>query len=194
MPTFTGGQNQKKKKTESEGRFFYLKFPGGYYVDPHALRADINSLFKKDGLDIIVNVINPTTRKFSFVTDGKHHILFEGPAAALLGLKSGEWFKFQQPIAPYSADPRAGFYHMYCYSDVVSPQLVGDVYAPLLRTVDVQGTYGDIVTQYFNPAYYLPVAKHHIENIEIQLKTDQNKLIDFNYGKTIVTLHFRPRT
>ncbi|GLD70777.1 uncharacterized protein AKAME5_002209500, partial [Lates japonicus] len=71
---------------------------------------------------------------------GQTHVLFSGPAAYLMGLKSGEWFKFDQKMAPYPADLRAGFYHMYCYCDVVSQQLVGDVYAPLLRTIDIQGT------------------------------------------------------
>ncbi|GLD56448.1 uncharacterized protein AKAME5_000879600, partial [Lates japonicus] len=37
-----------------------------------------------------------------------------------MGLKPGEWFKFDQKMAPYPADLRAGFYHMYCYYDVCS--------------------------------------------------------------------------
>lgn len=77
---------------------------------------------------------------------------------------------------------------------MVRPQLVEDAYAPLLSTVDVKGTFRDIITQHLNPAYYLLVAKQYIENIQIQIKTDQNRPVKFTYGKTIVTLHFRTVT
>lgn len=53
--------------------------------------------------------------------------------------------------------------------------MVGDAYAPLLRIVDVQGTYGEVITKHFNPSYYLPVAKNHIENISIKNKFEQNQ-------------------
>lgn len=65
-------------------------------------------------------------------------------------------------------------------------------YAPLLRTLPVRGVFGDIITQTFNPPNYVPVSKKHIENIQIQIKTDQNVPVNFSYGKTILRLHFRP--
>jgi len=152
----------------------------------------MDSYFREINSDIYL-VYNIIQKKFDFQAGGQTHVLYKGPAAYMMGLKSGEWFKFDQKLAHYPADMKAGFYHLYCYSDVVQPQIVGDAYAPpLLRTISVKGTFGEVITQHFNPAYYLPVAKQHIENIKIEIKTDQNKPVDFTYGKCIVTLHFRP--
>ncbi|KAF0024937.1 hypothetical protein F2P81_021818 [Scophthalmus maximus] len=38
----------------------------------------------------------------------------------------------------FSTDIKAGHYQLYCYSDIVRHQLVGDAYAPLLRTVPIR--------------------------------------------------------
>ncbi|XP_053092557.1 NACHT, LRR and PYD domains-containing protein 4E-like [Pangasianodon hypophthalmus] len=53
--------------------------------------------------------------------------------------------------------------------------LIGDAYAPLMRVVDVRGVYGDVVTLRFDLPYYLPVSEWHIENIKVEIKTDQNQ-------------------
>ncbi|KAF0036502.1 hypothetical protein F2P81_001324 [Scophthalmus maximus] len=110
----------------------------------------------------------------------------------MLGIKPFEWFQIKTNSAPYPADIKAGHYQLYCYSDIVRHQLVGDAYAPLPRTVPIQGKFGDIITQTFSPAYYLRVAKKHVENIHTEIQTDQNQPVHFTYGKCNVQLHFRP--
>ncbi|KAF0032063.1 hypothetical protein F2P81_016618 [Scophthalmus maximus] len=121
------------------------------------------------------------------------------PLAYMIGMKPFEWYQMKvnstpksaPNSAPYPADIKAGHYQLNCYSDIVRHQLVGDAYAPLLRTVPIQGKFGNIITQTFSPAYYLPVAKKHVENIHIEIKTDQNQPVQFTYGKCNVQLHFR---
>ncbi len=65
------------------------------------------------------------------------------------------------------------------------------MYALLLQMSQIEGKFGDIVTKTFNPAYYLLLAKNHIENIGMEIKMDQNELVNFTYRKVILTLHFR---
>lgn len=184
---------EKPQEPATESKVHRQEMRQSYFNGFSAFRFEMDGQFRRIKSDIYL-VYDNLLKRFDFQSGGKTHVLFEGPLAYLMGMKSGEWFTFDQRYAYYPCDLRAGFYHMYCYSDVVAPQMVGDVYAPLLRTIDVKGTFGEIVTQYFNPAYYLPVSKNHIENIQVEIKTDQNKPVKFSYGKTIATLHFRPRT
>ena len=102
---------------------------------------------------------NSIQRQISYQAGGQTHFRFYPPLAYIMGMIPGKWNKFDEQLAPYPADIKAGFYHLYCYSEVVRPQLVGNAYAPLLRIVGVEGAYGDVVTKYFNPAYYLPLSK-----------------------------------
>ncbi|VDO13141.1 unnamed protein product [Brugia timori] len=82
--------------------------------------------------------------------------------------------------------------HMYIYTDIIEPNLVGDCIAPLLRIVKVQKQTTDtnISTSFSNP-YYLPVLKREFDTIEIHLRDDEGQLIPFISGKLNVRLHFR---
>ncbi|KAL7402078.1 hypothetical protein ABVT39_009143 [Epinephelus coioides] len=140
------------------------RFRGGYYANFEQLRAELKTHLRVIDSDIFV-AFNNIQKRFEFQAGGQYHLRVFPPASYILGMKSGEWFTFDASLAPHPADIKAGNCHLYCYSDVVSHQLVSDAYAPLLRTVPIQGTYGDVITQCFNPASYLPVIKKHIERI-----------------------------
>lgn len=96
-------------------------------------------------------------------------------------------------IAPHPPDMRAGVVSLYVYTDLVEHTIVGDTVAPLLRAVAVQSNFGDIVDKSFQIPHYIPVLKKDFDTIEIEIKTDQNKLLEIQFGKTIVKLHFRRR-
>jgi len=76
---------------------------------------------------------------------------------------------------------------MYVYFDV----LVGDTKAPLLRIVQVSGKSGDRVQAIYDKPIYVELQKKNFDSIEIDIRSDVGKPISFEYGKVIVTLHFR---
>lgn len=165
---------------------------GGYYNSVIQLEKEMESFFKEIKTDIHMKFCR-VQKRFAFQASGQYEIRFFSTLAYMLGVKPGEWMHVAEPaLAPFPADIKAGFYHLYCYSDVVTPQIVGDAYAPLLRTLRVQGDFGKMVTLTFNPAHYLPVSRKHIENIHIEIKSDQNVPVNFVYGKSVIRLHFRP--
>lgn len=71
------------------------------------------------------------------------------------------------------------------------PHIVGDVNVQLLRIVPVE--HGDFVTKTYENIQYFPVLIKSFQTIEINIKDDMGVPIEFNHGKTIVTLHFRQR-
>ncbi|KAF0039346.1 hypothetical protein F2P81_007581 [Scophthalmus maximus] len=158
---------------------------GGYYDDLYQLQDELNSHPRELRTDVSFKYSN-IKKRFDYAETSNCKIRFY-----MLGMKPFEWFQIKANSAPnsapYPADIKAGHYQLYCYSDIVRHQLVGDAYAPLLRTVPIQGKFGNIITQSFSPAYYLPVAKKHVENIHIEIKTDQNQPVHFTYGKCNVS-------
>ena len=97
-------------------------------------------------------------------------------------------------FAKFPPDLRGGFDAIYIYCNIVEPQIVGDVKAPLLRILPVSGTYGEIIDRVFVHPHYVPVLTKEFSTIEISIKTDQNRPVPFNFGKTVVKLHFRRRS
>jgi hypothetical protein len=92
--------------------------------------------------------------------------------------------------AEFKPDPLLGMSHIFIYSDIVQPQIVGDSMVPLLRMINITGADGDIITQTFKP-YYLPISKLDFDTIEILLCNEFGEELSFDRGSCIVTLHFK---
>jgi hypothetical protein len=95
--------------------------------------------------------------------------------------------------ADYPPDMNAGLYAIYIYCDIVENQIVGNALVPLLAKVPVTGAHDSIVHTVFSQPMYLPLLRQEIETVEVEIKDDTNKLIEFQYGKVLLTLHFRRR-
>ena len=82
---------------------------------------------------------------------------------------------------------------LYVYSDIGKYQAVGDVEAPLLGIVPVQGAPGARLYWSFNPLCYLPVNKTYIQEIEMRLCTDEGDAVPFAAGSdnVVCCLRFR---
>jgi len=95
--------------------------------------------------------------------------------------------------AKYPAEMRGGYHTLFLYTDIVKPSLVGDRYAQILRTITVpnEAKFGDqCVISYPNPIYF-PLHVRNFQNIQLELRDDSGLLIPFQFGRTIVTLHFK---
>ena len=91
----------------------------------------------------------------------------------------------------YKADIDRGFHALYVYCNICEPQIVGDVYAPLLRTVAIKGKRHDHTTMTYNQPHYIPIATREISEIEIDIREDSGKKVSFTSGKVVCKLHFR---
>jgi hypothetical protein len=101
------------------------------------------------------------------------------------------FFVYHTGRRPIRAKGLDDFNLMYVYSDIASDQPVGDTEVPLLGVLPVQGLFPEQSYWACNPAFYVPVAKKYVDTVEIQLNTDDGRLVPFTEGKVLVRLHFR---
>jgi hypothetical protein len=90
--------------------------------------------------------------------------------------------------------PRLDALHaLYVYADVVEPQHVGDVMAPLVGYADVNGKPGDRICHTSNPRVYLPVARSYIDAIRVRITDDRGDNVMFPdlLENVVLRLHFR---
>ena len=80
---------------------------------------------------------------------------------------------------------------MFVYCDVASHTVVGDTTAPLLRVVELNGSRDEMKRLTFPDIHYIPVQKRHFETIEISINTARGRVMPFESGRSVVTLHFR---
>jgi hypothetical protein len=94
-------------------------------------------------------------------------------------------------VSDAAANVNRGCSTLFVYCDVAEDVIVGDMMAPLLRTVNGDGRYGDTVHKIYTAPLYVPVQKSHFDTIEINIRSDTGQLVPFTFGRTIATLHFR---
>lgn len=85
-----------------------------------------------------------------------------------------------------------GMSHIFIYSDIIEPQVVGNSLVPLLRMVNIVGEEGQIITQTFRP-FYFPVQRTDFDTVSILLCNEYGEEIQFQGGIAAVIVHFRKR-
>ena len=99
--------------------------------------------------------------------------------------------KKYKPQYPY--DLSGGYHSLFVYCDIVKPSYVGDSYTQLLRLVQIPGNhkYGEQILFAVSNIYYLPLLTKDFETIEIDIKDDNGQQVPFEFGRSIIVLHFR---
>ena len=88
-------------------------------------------------------------------------------------------------------DLEYGFHDLFVYCDLIQSQYLGDALVPLLRIVPVEGEVGQRVSKSFVRPQYLPVSRKQFETIEVNIKRDTGESVPFEFGRVLLTLHFR---
>ena len=111
-------------------------------------------------------------------------------------LQGGTVFEgdYKVVIAENAPDKRGGLSQLYVYCNLCEPVTVGNVMANLLAYIPVTGEYPDVQHfQVLNPAYS-PLLNKRFDIIKIEIKDDQNRLINFAFGKVILKIRIKKKS
>ena len=92
-------------------------------------------------------------------------------------------------------DMNRGIYNMMVYSNVGDYMTVGDTRCQLLQSVEIpsKAKVGEqLVKRYDNPDY-VPLHSLFIPSIEIEIKDDAGKPLEFEFGRVTVRLQFKKK-
>ena len=128
------------------------------------------------------------------------YIITSKRVAYMLGFKDEQLnyigHEYQEYLITYADHPpdmNAGMYALMVHCDIVAPQLVGNTYANLLRIVPVSGRFNENINTIYNDEQYVSVMQKNLDSIEININDDSGKIVNFQFGRTFLTLHFRKR-
>ncbi|GFY13672.1 uncharacterized protein TNCV_4960421 [Trichonephila clavipes] len=83
----------------------------------------------------------------------------------------------------FVADAWSNFSVFYVYSDLISPQIVGDTQAALLRIVRTKGKDGETISQYYDRPQYLLLVRHSFQTIQSELRLNSGDFVPFERGQ-----------
>lgn len=86
-------------------------------------------------------------------------------------------------------------HNMFIYCDILQNTLVGGYYHPLLAVIPTkEQNYYMYITKSFTNRHYISLNTKVLSRIKINIKDDQDENIKFNAGRTLLKLHFRPKS
>ena len=172
----------------------HIELPAGYYPSAKRICKGIEAkkhrteLRKKYdiGLDEVNHKVGITVKDHTQVT-------LSPVLQNMLGFKQAI-FQTGNHIADFVADVNQGLNSLYVYCPLVEPRMVGDAHVPLLRIVPVEGRDGQMVTRVFDPIQYCTLLQRRFQDVEIDIRDDMGRVVPFERGRVVVTLHCRKKT
>ena len=183
-----------------------ITFKSAYYPDGMTFANDLNRQLApiwseyKSGQPTFKFTFSPSTMKMNIYNNNKISIQVSLDFIKLLGFSESYFLRMLGAGATTGVTTASKILTvkgvksmMYIYCDVVSYSIVGDIEAPLLRVCSSSGKDGDMVRNIYTHPHYVPVARNDFEAIEINISDDLGRPVPFLHGKSLVTLHFRPK-
>ena len=168
-----------------------LIIPPGHYSTIEDVIAKMDELVAKDQRfkDDVKFTYDSFSRKVTVHLENNTGISLRD-ISYLLGF-SGPRVISKTVTAEREADIEDGLHDLYIYCDIVKAQYVGNALVPLLRIAPVEGVDGQRISKSFLHPQYIPVDRKVFETIEINIKRDTGESVSFEFGKVLLTLHFR---
>ena len=161
------------------------------YVDSGIIKDDMNQKYNK-----LVQGDEPDTHDNVFEKpDDMFNDEIEKPKKSNKRLnrlnKNLKLFLSEQPY-----DLSSGYHSLFVYCNIVKPSYVGNTYTQLLRLVEIPSdkNFGDQVLITYPNTFYIPLLTQEFETIEIDIKTETGESMPFEFGRSIITLHFRRKS
>ena len=185
-----------------------IKIPGGLYTSNEKFVAELErvialkNLYPGDSASHKRKTkplrfgYNPITKKIRLVIQepgAKVHL--SDLLRRILGASQSEYYGRGAFSLMYMMDLNQSFKSIFVYCDLAIPRPVGDIMAPLLRTMPTTTPNAD--TEFYHQIYvkphYIPLSRTQFSSIELVLSTDAGSTLSFSSGHTVATLHLRPR-
>ena len=179
------------RNQELDGMWEALVVPPGHYSSVADVITKINEVVSSNGRfkDEVQLSFDTLNRKMTVHLQNKVEVYFSD-IGQMLGFLPKEVIS-KTSTADREAYLDHGFHDLYVYCDIIQPQYVGDALVPLLRIVPVEGKDGERISKSFIRPQYVPVSRKQFESIEVNIKRDTGETVPFEFGRVLLTLHFR---
>ena len=179
------------RNQELSGVWEVLIIPPGHYSSIEDILSKMKGLIenvKRFNNDVTFSY-DTFTRKATIHLQNNVELFF-GNIGYLLGFSPEEIIS-NTSTAERQVDLEYGFHDLFIYCDLIQSQYVGDALVTLLRIVPVEGKKGERVSESFLRPQYVPVSRKQFETVKVDIKTDTGESVPFEFGRVLLTLHFR---
>jgi hypothetical protein len=202
--TWNNVDNRKQKywvgvlgSGELFGGIAYVKT--GYYRDGNAFASSLTHQLTRAFADLAGILVKVTFLERT----GRIRIQSETSPPfndILLSRELARFMGFREALVPYGKVDVTGHAAfdvnrktnlMYVYCDVATDSAIGGAKAPLLRVCNVSGEHGRAVHVVYVRPHYVSVGRREFDTVKISINNEAGRPMPFEFGKSVVVLHFR---
>lgn len=82
--------------------------------------------------------------------------------------------------------------YLICYTNIVSPTIIGSLYSKILRIIPIRNNNSDYVITEFLHKEYLEIQNTEVSEVEIELRAHDGTLVEFGFEQDVIlNLEFR---
>ncbi len=82
--------------------------------------------------------------------------------------------------------------YIICYTNIVSPTIIGSLYSKILRIIPIRSNNSDYVITEFLHKEYLEIQNTEVSEVEIELRAHDGSLVEFGFEQDVIlNLEFR---
>ena len=168
-----------------------MNITSGHLKTPEQLCILLNAYVDLYGIKLSYNT---ATNRVELTVNYGNEIRFDRVLRSMLGFTSDKSVCSGKTLAENNPNLERDFYNFYIYCNIVEYIRVGNIAAPLLRTLPLSSSKRQLINREFFNKMYVPINRNVINRIDITICDDAGKVIPFRSGNTVLTLHFRPQT
>ena len=187
--------NPKRRRTRQPAeRIKFVNIPKAYYPNTAGLIKEIERLCHGagelwQGIKLIQDGI---THRVTVISPPGLAVRFPDVLARLLGFEQDITVVVPRTGQPVPSLDPVSFLHIY--ADIIAPQIVGNIEAPLLQIVPIKAAYGETFKYAPLNVSYLGLSAKTVSTVNIEISDNKGKIISFADGSVSCLQHrFRRR-
>ena len=162
------------------------------FQNPSSLCKKLNELSNKEKIGSYEFSYDPKIERMKVKVPTSHEIHFDSIIQNVLGFSKSSSVEAGTTVADARPNLVRGIHNLYIYTNIVEWSRVGNIEAPLLRTLPLSTVQKQIINREFINRVYVPINRNIIDRIDISIRDDAGDVIPFDRsGITVLTLEIR---
>ena len=164
------------------------------YRSPSSLCKKLNELSDKGDIDFYKFTYDPKIERMKVEVPIGYEIHFDSLIQNVLGFSNLKSVKAGTTKADARPVLRQGIHNLYIYTNIIEYSRVGNIEAPLLRTLPLSTVQKQMINREFINRVYAPINRNIISRIDISIRDDAGEVVPFDHtGTTVLTLEIRAK-
>lgn len=135
---------------------------------------------------------DPIKKRMDVKVPKGHQMKLDNVLATILGFSKNDFLKPGTTSGDMTPILERDINNLYIYCSIVDYTRVGNIEAPLIRTLPLSSVRKQLINREFVNKMFVSINRNVINRIDISVRDDMGEIVPFHGGITVLTVEIRP--